>query len=374
MQYVAERFDVKIKNVNAGTGVNNREAVGWYDDDTVYLPTSRIAEAAGGALKEQRIATVLDQGSHLSRRGDTARIAIRWVPKIGRVNCMHCGAANSAAPTRTPIRASCAWWLAMTDAAAILASLDRFIGQLAHRAELISSPRVATQIGPMATTNQLKNKVTNHSYHSGHPKEETFVGADHERCDSASCPAGDSSADLARKVSFVGGYSGKSGKSPQNQSLTSGHPKNVGGDSGNSPSDQQVAANLIGPGSRSGQEPVSPADTFRLGPVWWRDQYEERTRHGELGGRRCRAKAQRLAFGELQWRRHKQHGEQVPPGICGGCQKPMRAGENIPLIDGTYVHGGDGHACLIAYGRRWQGAATRALAAMGLMPPPEETP
>jgi len=56
MQYVAERFDVKIKNVNAGTGVNNREALGWYDDDTVYLPTSRIAEAAGGALKEQRIA------------------------------------------------------------------------------------------------------------------------------------------------------------------------------------------------------------------------------------------------------------------------------------------------------------------------------
>ena len=88
MQYVAERFDVKIKNVNAGTGVNNREAVGWYDDDTVYLPTSRIAEAAGGALKEQRIATVLDQGSHLSRRGDANRIAIRWVPKIGRVDCL----------------------------------------------------------------------------------------------------------------------------------------------------------------------------------------------------------------------------------------------------------------------------------------------
>ena len=86
-QYVASRFDVTIKNVNAVTGVNNREAVGWYDDDTVYLPTRKIAEAAGGALKEQRIATVLDQGSHLSRRGDANRIAIRWVPKIGRVDC-----------------------------------------------------------------------------------------------------------------------------------------------------------------------------------------------------------------------------------------------------------------------------------------------
>ncbi len=53
----------------------------------VYLPTNRIAEAADGALKEQRIAAVLDKGGHLSRRGDKTRIAIRWVPKIGRVDC-----------------------------------------------------------------------------------------------------------------------------------------------------------------------------------------------------------------------------------------------------------------------------------------------
>ena len=52
----------------------------------------------------------------------------------------------------------------------------------------------------------------------------------------------------------------------------------------------------------------------------------------------------------------------------------MGSGENIPLIDGTYVHGSDRHDCLIAYGRRWRGAATNALTAMGLMPPPEEKP
>jgi hypothetical protein len=86
-QYIAERWDVTIKNVNAGTGVNNREAVGWYDDNTVYLPTSRAVEAAGGVLKEQRIAAVLDQGGHLSRRGGPTRIAIRYVPKIGHVDC-----------------------------------------------------------------------------------------------------------------------------------------------------------------------------------------------------------------------------------------------------------------------------------------------
>ncbi len=86
-QFIAERWGVTIKDVASLSGVNNREAVGWFDKDTVFLPTNRIAEAAGGALKEQRIAAVLDKGGHLSRRGDTTRIAIRWVPKIGHVDC-----------------------------------------------------------------------------------------------------------------------------------------------------------------------------------------------------------------------------------------------------------------------------------------------
>jgi hypothetical protein len=86
-QYVAERWDVTIKAVKPGTVTNNREAVGWYDDCTVYLPTNTIAEAAGGTLKEQRIAAALDQGGHLSRRGGRTRIAIRFVPNIGHVDC-----------------------------------------------------------------------------------------------------------------------------------------------------------------------------------------------------------------------------------------------------------------------------------------------
>jgi hypothetical protein len=43
--------------------------------------------AAGGVLKEQRIVAALDQGGHLSRRGGPKRITVRWVPKIGRVDC-----------------------------------------------------------------------------------------------------------------------------------------------------------------------------------------------------------------------------------------------------------------------------------------------
>jgi hypothetical protein len=86
-QYIAERWDVTIKNVTDGKGVNNREAVGWYDQDTVYLPINRITEAAGGALKEQRTAAVLDQGGYLTRRGGPKRIAIRYVPRVGYVDC-----------------------------------------------------------------------------------------------------------------------------------------------------------------------------------------------------------------------------------------------------------------------------------------------
>jgi hypothetical protein len=87
-QFIAERFDVTIKNVTSpGTNINNREAVGWYDNDTVYLSTKRIVEAAGNILSDRRIAVVLDQRGYLSRRGSPSRIAIRWVPKVGHIDC-----------------------------------------------------------------------------------------------------------------------------------------------------------------------------------------------------------------------------------------------------------------------------------------------
>jgi hypothetical protein len=72
----------------------------------------------------------------------------------------------------------------------------------------------------------------------------------------------------------------------------------------------------------------------------------------------------------MQWLWHKQRSERVPSGICGGCRKPIRAAEAIPLIDGAYVHDGKGHECLIAYGSRWRRQATAELRALGLGPPP----
>jgi phage/plasmid primase-like uncharacterized protein len=86
-QFINEGWDVTIKCTKPDANTNNREAVGWYDDDTVYLPTERLAEAAGRVANEQQIARMLDRRGYLSRRTDKKRIAIRYVPRIGRVAC-----------------------------------------------------------------------------------------------------------------------------------------------------------------------------------------------------------------------------------------------------------------------------------------------
>ena len=274
---------------------------------------------------------------------------------------MRCDAASSVDRTRRPARTTCTrWWRVMTDTSAILASLDRFIEKFSTDLKLRNGQRVATQNGSMATTNQLTYSDIGHSGHFGHPKQETFDGADHARCDPPPFPAEDSGAGLARKVSSVDGYSGQSGQSFSNQALASSHRRNADGHNGQSVSDQQVD---------SSEELRSSADKFQSDPLWWRDQYQERSRHRELGGRRSRAEAEILAWGELQWRWHKQEGGRPPAGICGGCRTPIRGTEAIPLIDGAYVHDGKGHECLIAYGSRWRREASAGLRALGLEPP-----
>jgi hypothetical protein len=106
-----------------------------------------------------------------------------------------------------------------------------------------------------------------------------------------------------------------------------------------------------------------------LAPDWWRDEYEERAAIREFGGRYTRAQAERLAWGELENRWHSQHGERVPPDICAGCRRPIGNSRALDVADGTRVHDID---CLIKFGERWRGAATRALIEMGLTPPQKE--
>jgi hypothetical protein len=90
--WIAERWDVTVKSVDAawddpdGRRVNNRETVAWYDADAVYIPTTRLREAAGNVLTEREIAQALDKRGLLARRNDSRRIALRRVPNVGRVD------------------------------------------------------------------------------------------------------------------------------------------------------------------------------------------------------------------------------------------------------------------------------------------------
>lgn len=90
-RWIAERWDVTIKPIgdthpvgNGDLRSNNREAVGWYDADTVYLPISRAQEAAGGTVKDQFLAQLLQDRGLLARRHDARRAAVRWIPGVGK--------------------------------------------------------------------------------------------------------------------------------------------------------------------------------------------------------------------------------------------------------------------------------------------------
>ncbi len=82
--WIAERWGTSIREVKTETGM--RDAVAWYDADTVYLPVKRIREAAGGVLKEQHIVRMLSERGLLARRHDAKRIALRTVPHVGKVD------------------------------------------------------------------------------------------------------------------------------------------------------------------------------------------------------------------------------------------------------------------------------------------------
>jgi Domain of unknown function (DUF927) len=84
-QWIAERWDVTIKAVTADEGVNNREAVAWYDNGAVYIPKDRLAEAAGNALKERQIGVALHKRGLLHCKPEPDRYTVRSIPKIGKV-------------------------------------------------------------------------------------------------------------------------------------------------------------------------------------------------------------------------------------------------------------------------------------------------
>lgn len=115
-----------------------------------------------------------------------------------------------------------------------------------------------------------------------------------------------------------------------------------------------------------------PPDSIRAtdfgGVHEWHDLYATRTGHWYHGDRRWH-EAEALAWGELQNRWNLAYGERVSPEICAGCRRPIEGTPALDLIDGNRVHDVADHDCLIRHGARWRSAATRALVAMGLVPP-----
>lgn len=85
--WIAERWGSSIHpTVPEDNGrVSNRDALGWYDDDAVYIPTHRIVEAAGGALKEIEIGRALKAQDFIAKTHDARCLFVSYVPKIGRL-------------------------------------------------------------------------------------------------------------------------------------------------------------------------------------------------------------------------------------------------------------------------------------------------
>jgi hypothetical protein len=86
-RYIAERWDVTIKKVEGVINATNREPVGWYHGDNIYIPKDRMREATGGVLKESHIGAMLHRRGLLAQRSETDRFTVRWVPIIGKLLC-----------------------------------------------------------------------------------------------------------------------------------------------------------------------------------------------------------------------------------------------------------------------------------------------
>lgn len=101
----------------------------------------------------------------------------------------------------------------------------------------------------------------------------------------------------------------------------------------------------------------------------WHQRHREALAHHRV--LHPESEATGIAWGEMVNRWHRLHGEKVAEWTCAGCGALIGGREVLMLADSNRVHL-DTLDCLLAYGRRWRGAATRALAAMGLEPPAEE--
>lgn len=101
-------------------------------------------------------------------------------------------------------------------------------------------------------------------------------------------------------------------------------------------------------------------------PPDWQARYREALAHWSV----CHGadEAAELAWGEMQNRWHRLHGVRFSSWQCAGCGEPIGGLPAMDLSDGNRVHFDD-LDCLIRYGTRWRGDATRALVAARLPEP-----
>jgi hypothetical protein len=83
--WIAERWESSIHAV--GSEQKPRDAVGWFDDNAIYLPRERLREATGNTLKENAIADALSRRGALFKVEDAKRKYLRYVRGVGRVEC-----------------------------------------------------------------------------------------------------------------------------------------------------------------------------------------------------------------------------------------------------------------------------------------------
>ena len=87
--WIAQWWDVKIKKIGAeGISRGSGEAFGWYDDTAIYIPSVRLADAAGGALPKEQVARTLDRRSLLARRDPSQskkRLTVKYIRGVGEV-------------------------------------------------------------------------------------------------------------------------------------------------------------------------------------------------------------------------------------------------------------------------------------------------
>ena len=124
-------------------------------------------------------------------------------------------------------------------------------------------------------------------------------------------------------------------------------------------------------GCRAESADRGDSDQLSVDAAGWRRQFTIRAIHRGLGGRRPKAEAERLAYGDLieEWR--KAHGRRWPGWQCAGCDEPIGGLSSLTLSDGNRVHFDEENECLIRFGRRWRGDAVAGLRALGVeLPPP----